>query len=211
VAEGQLHVRAEFTVEPFREAAPGPHVAAAVDAAEQAGLVAEVGPFGTAIEGGVDAVATALGPIVAAAMAAGATRVSFTVAAPAPAMHPLLQAVAPVAAAMGAELVTAADVEPGDVALRWEGDVVGALRLPDLQGALGRMIGQVELELGAPLEDLSRTDKQRAARLLHERGAFLLRNAAEEVADAMGVSRVTLYSYLNAVAGGHRPAQSGSR
>ena len=138
---------------------------------------------------------------MAAALAAGATRVSFTVATPAPAMHPLLQAVAPVATAMGAVLVTAADVEPGDVALRWEGEVVGGLRLPDLQGALGRMIAQVELELGAPLGELSRTDKQRAARLLHERGAFLLRNAADELADAMGVSRVTLYSYLNAVSG----------
>ena len=126
---------------------------------------------------------------------------SFTVSAPAADVHPLLQAVAPVAAAMGAQLVTAGDVEPGDVALRWEGEVVGGLRLPDLQGALGRMIAQVELELGAPLDDLSRTGKQQAARLLHERGAFLLRNAAEEVADAMGVSRVTLYSYLNAVTG----------
>ena len=196
-----MHVRAEFTVEPFREAAPGRHVAAAVAAAEEAGLTAELGPFGTAVEGDLAAVTAALGPVVAAALAAGATRVSFTVAAPVPAMHPLLQAVAPVATAMGAVLVTAADVEPGDVALRWEGEMVGGLRLPDLQGALGRMIAQVELELGAPLGELSRTDKQHAARLLHERGAFLLRNAADELADAMGVSRVTLYSYLNAVSG----------
>lgn len=196
-----MEVRAEFTIEPFREAAPGAHVAAAVEAAARAGLQPDVGPFGTAVEGEAATVTAALGPVVEAAMAAGATRVSFTVSAPAASVHPLLQAVAPVAAAMGAKLVPAAAVESGDVALRWEGEVVGALRLPDLQGALGRMIAQVELELGSPLDELSRTGKQQAARLLHERGAFLLRNAADEVADAMGVSRVTLYSYLNAVTG----------
>ena len=68
-----MQVRAEFTIEPFREAAPGPHVAAAVEAAERSGLTPEIGPFGTSIEGDVAAVAAALGPVVEAAMAAGAT------------------------------------------------------------------------------------------------------------------------------------------
>ena len=30
-----------------------------------------------------------------------------------------------------------------------------------------------------------------------ERGAFILRRAVEDVADAMGVSRITVYNYLN--------------
>ena len=38
-----------------------------------------------------------------------------------------------------------------------------------------------------------------AVRLLDERGAFILRRAVEEVADAMGVSRITVYNYLNAI------------
>ena len=42
-------------------------------------------------------------------------------------------------------------------------------------------------------------DETPVERLLHERGAFNLRNAADEVADALGVSRVTIYNYLNAV------------
>ena len=33
-------------------------------------------------------------------------------------------------------------------------------------------------------------------RLLDERGAFMLRRAVEHVADAMGVSRITVYNYL---------------
>ena len=36
-------------------------------------------------------------------------------------------------------------------------------------------------------------------RLLHERGAFLLRKGVEDVATAMGVSRITIYNYINAM------------
>ena len=60
----------------------------------------------------------------------------------------------------------------------------------------------VETELGGRLPDLGREDKQRAVRLLDDRGAFTLRRAVEQVADAMGVSRITVYNYLNAI---HRP------
>lgn len=34
--------------------------------------------------------------------------------------------------------------------------------------------------------------------MLYERGAFLFCGAVEEVADLMGVSRITIYNYLNA-------------
>ncbi len=67
-----------------------------------------------------------------------------------------------------------------------------------LHDALSRMIADVERELGAPLAGLSREDKQAAVRMLDTRGAFLLRKAVEDIADAMGVSRITIYNYLNA-------------
>jgi hypothetical protein len=117
----------------------------------------------------------------------------------------LMEAVRPVADALGAELVDPAEVADGDIALRWDGRVVGALRLARtdtgevLHGALGRLIDQVEQELGGHLTELSREDKQRAVRLLDERGAFLLRRSVEDVADALGVSRITVYNYLNAI------------
>jgi predicted transcriptional regulator YheO len=60
------------------------------------------------------------------------------------------------------------------------------------------MIADVEHELRAPLTALSREAKQAAVRMLDARGAFLLRKAVEDVADAMGVSRITIYNYLNA-------------
>lgn len=112
--------------------------------------------------------------------------------------HPFLVALEPVIKALGAKFVDAADALPTDVPLVWEGHTIGSMRLPQLTGALDRLIDQVELELGGNLEDLSREDKQRAVRMLDERGAFVMRRSVEEVADAFGVSRITIYNYLNA-------------
>lgn len=115
-----------------------------------------------------------------------------------PRRHPLLVTLAPVAEVLGAELVTATRLRTTDIPLEWEGEVVGGLRLPDLHGALERLIASVEADMGAPLAALSREDKQRAVAQLDERGAFQLRKAVEDVADALGVSRFTVYNYLNA-------------
>jgi vacuolar-type H+-ATPase subunit F/Vma7 len=114
--------------------------------------------------------------------------------------HPLLAALEPVAEALGATLVPASGLASGDIPLVWDGEVVGGMRLPGVHGVLDRMIAAVESELRAPLAELSREDKQRAVKLLDERGAFQLRKAVEEVADALGVSRFTVYNYLNAEA-----------
>lgn len=113
--------------------------------------------------------------------------------------HPLVAAVRPVLDALGATVVPADDAEAADIPLVWDGDTVAAVRLPPLHGALERLIEGVEAELGGPLSSLSREDKQRAVRLLDERGAFILRRAVEDLADAMGVSRITVYNYLNAI------------
>ncbi|HSS10001.1 MAG TPA: helix-turn-helix domain-containing protein [Acidimicrobiales bacterium] len=112
-------------------------------------------------------------------------------------MHPLLEALVPVADELGATLVEGDEIGPGDIPLRWRGQVVGGFRILGLHGALDRMIATVERELGSNLASLSREDKQLAIGLLAERGAFTLRKAVEDVADAMGVSRFTVYNYLN--------------
>lgn len=119
---------------------------------------------------------------------------------PAPgSVHPLVRSVKPVVDAVGASLVPVEQMEASDVALVWDGRTVAAVRLPPLHGALDRLIDAVEAELGGRLPSLSREDKQRAVRMLDERGAFILRRAVEDVADAMGVSRITVYNYLNAI------------
>jgi predicted transcriptional regulator YheO len=71
--------------------------------------------------------------------------------------------------------------------------------LPSLHGALDRLIESVERELGGRLTQLNREEKQRAVRLLDDAGAFTLRRSVEDVADALGVSRITVYNYLNAI------------
>jgi hypothetical protein len=119
--------------------------------------------------------------------------------------HPLLVALAPVLSRTNAELVAPDDVTATDVPLVWEGVTIAGVRFPDQPtatqpeavGDLGRLLEDLAAELGAPLCDLSRTGKQRAVRLLEERGAFTYRKSAETVAEALNVSRFTVYNYLN--------------
>lgn len=113
--------------------------------------------------------------------------------------HPLLAAVQPVAEAVGAEVVSAERMRPGDIELRWEGEVVGGFRPASLDGALDRMIAAVERELGHPAGELDREQKQEFVRRLDELGAFTLRRSVEDVAEVLGVSRFTVYNYLNAL------------
>ena len=74
-----MSLMVEFTIEPFVEGDPGPHVRAAVEAAEQSGLTVDFGPFGTSVAGDDQAVLAAVDNILRAATAAGATRVSLQV------------------------------------------------------------------------------------------------------------------------------------
>jgi uncharacterized protein YqgV (UPF0045/DUF77 family) len=149
-------VRLEFTVEPFVDGHPGPHVQAAVDAVQHLGLEVVMGPFGSTVDAPTEQLGAAVAQLIDAALAEGATRVWLAV------------------------------------------ERTGANpQQPSLHGALDRLIEQVERELGGRLTDLSREDKQRAVRLLDQRGAFTLRKAVDDVADALGVSRITVYNYLN--------------
>lgn len=75
-------------------------------------------------------------------------------------------------------------------------DVAGGGRTAG-QGGLEQLLADVAAEIGDPLSDLPRAEKQRAVRLLEERGAFAYRKSAETVAEALGVTRFTVYNYLN--------------
>ncbi|MGI9606766.1 MAG: helix-turn-helix domain-containing protein [Acidimicrobiales bacterium] len=73
------------------------------------------------------------------------------------------------------------------------------LGVGNLQDALDAMIRAVERKIGSTPTDWTRAEKQAAVRLLDERGAFLLRGAVDDIATVMGVSRITIYNYLNAI------------
>lgn len=113
--------------------------------------------------------------------------------------NPVLVAVRPVVEALGATLMPVGEREASDIPLIWEGAVIAVVRPAPLHGALHRLIETVEREFGNRLAQLGREDKQRAIRMLDERGAFTLRRAVEDVSDSMGVSRITVYNYLNAI------------
>lgn len=113
--------------------------------------------------------------------------------------HEIESLLKPLLDATGATIVPVDLIQGSDVALRWNGETVVAVRLAPLHGALDRVIESVERELGGKLSTLSRDGKQSAIRLLDERGAFVLRRAVEDIADVMGVSRITVYNYLNAL------------
>ncbi|MDV6012841.1 helix-turn-helix domain-containing protein [Haloechinothrix sp. LS1_15] len=116
-----------------------------------------------------------------------------------PAEHPLIEAVRPLVDAVRGTVVPTGEARSGDVPLCWEGRTVAYVRLPVTDGAAGLsiLINDVERELGAPLRDLPRREKQRAVRLLEERGAFEWRRSVEVIAEAIGVTRFTVYNYLN--------------
>jgi hypothetical protein len=111
----------------------------------------------------------------------------------------LLAAIAPLLDAIGGESIETGDITQGDIPIEWRGEVVGGVRLAPLSDSLDILIARIENELGAPLDQLDRVGKQIAIRRLDEQGAFLLRKSIEVVADTMGVSRITIYNYLNAI------------
>lgn len=72
-------ITAEFTVEPFIEGSPGPHVKAAVQIAENAGLIVEIGPFGSSVTGDESVILPLISSMLSAAVENGATRISLQV------------------------------------------------------------------------------------------------------------------------------------
>ena len=111
--------------------------------------------------------------------------------------HPFLDAIQPLVDAVGAKLIEPGELLAGDVELVWESNVVGGVRLPDVPRDIDWYLAAVERDVGGPLSELSREDKQRAVKQLNDRGAFQLRKSVEQVAEVLGVSRFTVYNYLN--------------
>lgn len=117
------------------------------------------------------------------------------------ASHPLAEAIQPLVSAIGGSIVTADDIEGGDITLEWAGEPPIGVRLVDIV-SLERLVATIENQFGSSLADLDRAEKQRAVRLLEERGAFRLRRSIEDLGAIMGVSRITIYNYLNAIKSG---------
>ncbi|MFH8568704.1 helix-turn-helix domain-containing protein [Streptomyces sp. NPDC017993] len=114
-----------------------------------------------------------------------------------PADHPFVQAVKPLVDAMGGQMVTPDLAQGDDVVLTWEGEDRVAVRLPHLSDSLDHILAELQRRHGVPLAELDRKTKQSVVRILEARGAFSVRHGVETVAGALGVSRFTVYNYLN--------------
>ncbi|MEY3575224.1 MAG: hypothetical protein RLZZ88_367 [Actinomycetota bacterium] len=77
---GNAMLVVEFTVEPFVEGKPGPHVTTAVAAVEAHGISVEFGPFGSVFHVDENAMPTVIADMMRAAYGNGATFVSVSVA-----------------------------------------------------------------------------------------------------------------------------------
>jgi len=111
--------------------------------------------------------------------------------------HPFAAAVKPLVDAMGGEMVAPDEAQGDDVVLAWEGQDVVAVRLPHLSDSLDHLLAELQRRHGMPLSELDRKSKQSVVRILETRGAFSVRHGVETVAAALGVSRFTVYNYLN--------------
>ncbi|SFC39273.1 helix-turn-helix domain-containing protein [Streptomyces aidingensis] len=115
-----------------------------------------------------------------------------------------LDAVQPLVDAIGGELLPPDRARADDVVLSWAGREAAAVRLPQLSESLEHLLHDLRRRHGRPLSQLDRKAKQSVVRQLEARGAFALRHSVETAAAALGVSRFTVYNYLNREPAGGR-------
>ena len=88
------------------------------------------------------------------------------------------------------------------------GDLTRSTREPDIQKAeritvlnvgdvLDRLIEQSVALAGKPVALMNKDDRMRAVRFLNEHGAFLITKSSDKVAKFFGISKYTLYSYID--------------
>lgn len=91
----------------------------------------------------------------------------------------------------------------------------GEIFAADIREVVAGMIAKILAELGKTPAAMSREEKMEVVKRLEERGAFLVKRSAEQVAEALDLSRYTIFSYLKEIrhgeeAGGRRLRTAGS-
>jgi predicted transcriptional regulator YheO len=76
----------------------------------------------------------------------------------------------------------------------------------DIREVVDSMITKILGEMGKTPAAMTREEKMEVVKRLEERGAFLVKRSAEQVADALDLSRYTIFSYLKEI---RRPAHDG--
>ena len=77
-------------------------------------------------------------------------------------------------------------------------------RIINVNHVLDELIEQSVALVGKPVALMNKDDKVRAIRFLNEAGAFLVTKSGDKVAKYFGISKYTLYSYIDANKGGDK-------
>ncbi len=75
----------------------------------------------------------------------------------------------------------------------------GEIFAHDIREVVAGMIGAILTEMGKTPSAMTRDEKREVVRRLEERGAFLVKRSAEQVAEALDLSRYTIFSYLKEI------------
>ena len=75
-------------------------------------------------------------------------------------------------------------------------------KIVNINNVLEELIQQSVALVGKPAALMNKEDKIKAIRVLNENGAFLVTRSGEKVAKYFGISKYTLYSYLDKSTGG---------
>lgn len=71
-------------------------------------------------------------------------------------------------------------------------------KIVNINDVLDELITQSVQQVGKPVALMSKDDKVRAIQFLNESGAFLVTKSTDKVAKYFGISKYTLYSYIDA-------------
>ena len=84
----------------------------------------------------------------------------------------------------------------------------------DIRDVVSGMVTKILGEMGKTPGAMTRDEKMEVVKRLEERGAFLVKRSAEQVAEALDLSRYTIFSYLKEIRhgddGAERPAHAES-
>ena len=77
-------------------------------------------------------------------------------------------------------------------------DVSEPERIINVNAVLDELIDQSVAMVGKPVALMNKEDKVRAIQFLNQSGAFLVTKSGDKVAKYFGISKYTLYSYIDA-------------
>jgi predicted transcriptional regulator YheO len=96
---------------------------------------------------------------------------------------------------------------PGGTAAPEAGEIFAA----DIREVIAGMIAKILAEMGKTPAAMSREEKMEVVKRLEERGAFLVKRSAEQVAEALELSRYTIFSYLKEIRHGDETGERRQR